>query len=146
MGLRASLHHERVYVDANIFIYLIEGLPELKSQIAEFRDLLFDGAVELVTSELTLCETLVAPFRTGRNDLVALYRDLIENSGAFDVRPTTRDTYMRASLYRADMALKTPDAIHVATAVEAGCTVFLTHDRRLKTPRSIRIVIFGDSN
>ncbi|MEY4531807.1 MAG: hypothetical protein RLZZ156_2528, partial [Deinococcota bacterium] len=31
-------------------------------------------------------------------------------------------------------SLKTPDAIHLATALETGCEVFLTNDTRIKSP------------
>ena len=37
----------------------------------------------------------------------------------------------RATELRARYNLKTPDAIHYATAVEVGATVFLTGDRAL---------------
>jgi hypothetical protein len=32
-----------------------------------------------------------------------------------------------------------PDAIHVASVLAVGCGVFLTNDRRLKLPSSVRL-------
>ena len=46
----------------------------------------------------------------------------------FEVSPAVVE---RATDLRARYNLKTPDAIHYATAVEVGATVFLTGDRAL---------------
>lgn len=131
---------KRVYFDTNVFIYLIEGFPDLNAQLLEIRDSLQNGEAEIVTSELTICEALVKPFRANDARLVAGYRQFIEASGAFELRPTGRGIYVRARLYRARFGMKTPDAIHVATAVEARCELFVTNDETLKAPKEIRIV------
>ena len=131
---------KRVYFDTNVFIYLIEGFAELRATLLDIRDSILHGEAEIVTSELTICEALVAPFRSNNSAHVAGYRRFIEESGAFELRPTSRETYVRASLYRAQMGLKTPGAIHVATALEAGCAVFVTNDRSIKAPARLRIV------
>ncbi len=140
MGLRDLMRGERVYFDTNVFIYLVEGFAELRQALFEIRDSILYREAEIVTSELTICEALVAPFRSNNTALISGYRRFIEESGAFELRPTNRETYVRASLYRAQMGFKTPDAIHIATAVEAGCAVFVTNDKPLKAPQGLRIV------
>ena len=144
MGLREKLRGKRVYFDANIFIYLMEGLPAFQAQMAEIRACLLNDKTDFVTSELTLCEVLVLPFRQNDTQLVAQYRQLIEDSGAFDLLATNRETYIRASLYRAQFRMKTPDAVHMASAVEAGCTVFVTADRGMKGPKGMEILGLGE--
>ncbi len=131
---------KRVYFDTNVFIYLIEGFAELRATLLDIRDSILHGEAEIVTSELTICEALVAPFRSNNSAHVAGYRRFIEESGAFELRPTSRETYVRASLYRAQMGLKTPDAIHVATALEAGCVVFVTNDKSIRAPAGLQIL------
>ena len=140
MGLRDVLRGKRVYFDANIFIYLVEGSLEFAQKLQDIRKSIQNGECEIVTSELTLCEVLVVPFRNGDSALAGKFRDLIEATGAFEVVPTSKQTYIRASLYRAQHGLKTPDAIHVATAVEAGCAAFLTNDKALEAPRQIEML------
>jgi predicted nucleic acid-binding protein len=140
MGLREDLKGKRVYFDANVFIYLMEGYPALETSLRDIRDSIFHGESNICTSELTLCEVLVPVFRANNTGLLALYRQFIEDSGAFELIPTTRETYIRASLLRAQFGLKTPDAIHMATAIESGCSAFLTNDKSLKAPIGITIL------
>lgn len=131
---------KRVYFDANIFIYLVEGFAEMAEKIDEISDGILHGESTIFTSELTLCEVLVTPFRNGDGALVAQYRQLIETSGAFVILPTARETYVRASQLRAQLGLKTPDAIHLATALEGNCDAFVTNDRPLKAPEGIEMI------
>ena len=144
MGLRETLRGKRVYFDANIFIYLVEGSIEFAAKLQDIRQSIQNGECEIVTSELTLCEVLVVPFRNRDSTRAGQFRDLIEATGAFEIVPTSRQTYIRASLYRAVHGLKTPDAIHVATAVEAGCGAFLTNDKALKAPQQIEMLKMRD--
>ena len=47
---------------------------------------------------------------------------------------------MRAAL----PAMRTPDAIHGATARLAGCDFFLTNDRHLKTISGLQIALLSE--
>jgi predicted nucleic acid-binding protein len=142
VGLRDKLRGKRVYFDANVFIYLMEGFASLAHDLNEIRDSIESGESSICTSELTLCEVLVPAFRANNTSLLALYRQFIEDSGAFELVPTTRETYVRASLFRAQLNLKTPDAIHMASAMQSRCTAFLTNDKLLKAPKDIEMLRF----
>lgn len=144
MGLRDRLKGKRVYFDANIFIYLMEGYPAFETELQDIRNSIRYGESHICTSELTLCEVLVPAFRTNNSNLLTLYRQFIEQSGAFELVPTTRETYIRAALLRAEHGLKTPDAIHMASAIESGCGAFLTNDKPLKAPKGMEV--FGFTN
>jgi predicted nucleic acid-binding protein len=84
----------------------------------------------LVTSRLTRLECRSKPLRAG--DLVTLTQFDVFFAGVelvlAEVSPAVVE---RATDLRARYNLKTPDAIHYATAVEVGATVFLTGDRVL---------------
>jgi predicted nucleic acid-binding protein len=45
-----------------------------------------------------------------------------------------RTILIEAARLQARLVLRLPDAIHVATAVAAGCDVVLSNDRRLRVP------------
>jgi predicted nucleic acid-binding protein len=145
LGLRDQLKGKRVYFDANVFIYLMEGYAALESELHEIRDSILHGETHICTSELTLCEVLVPAFRGRNSGLLSLYRQFIEDSGAFELLPTSRETYIRASLLRAELGMKTPDAIHMASAIESACTAFLTNDKPIKGPKAIKILRFSSA-
>lgn len=143
MGLRQRLEGKRVYFDANVFIYLMEGYAKLEVSLGAIRDSIHNREALIFTSELTLCEVLVPAFRSERTELLKLYRQFIEESGAFELVPTSRETYVRASLVRAQFGLKTPDAIHMASALEAECSVFITNDKPRKAPKTMEIILLN---
>jgi predicted nucleic acid-binding protein len=140
MGIRRDIKGKRVYFDTNVFIYLVEGYAAFQTSLNEIRESILHQEAEIFTSELTLCEVLVLPFRSNNTEVVNIYRQLIEESGAFTLLPTKRETYIRASLIRAQMGLKMADAIHMATAVEYGCEVFVSNDTGLKVPKGMALV------
>lgn len=140
MGLRQTIKGRRVYFDTNVFIYLVEGYAAFQTSLNEIHDSILHQEAEIFTSELTLCEVLVLPFRLNNTEFVNIYRQFIEDSGAFTLLPTKRETYVRASLFRGQMGLKMADTIHMATAVECGCEVFVSNDTGLKVPKGMALV------
>lgn len=118
--MKESLRGRRAYFDTNVFIYRLEGFAGLERSLQDIRDCILHGEAAIFTSELTLCEVLMQPLRANDSGLITKYRQLIEHSGAFALLPTTRETYIRTSLLSAQYGLKTPDALHLASAMEAS--------------------------
>jgi len=50
----------------------------------------------------------------------------------------------RAAQLRAATNLKTPDAIHAATALEHGCTLFVTNDSTFRRVPGLPVTILAD--
>lgn len=121
----------RVYIDTNIFIAGFETRSGLAERIA----MLFSSAPiqtppRFVTSELTLGELLVRPYRNHDTALIDFYDSLISSSSWLEVRPVTREVLSAAASCRArDPARKLPDAVHIATADLAGCSHLLSADK-----------------
>jgi predicted nucleic acid-binding protein len=134
-----------VYLDANVFIYTLEGYPLFAPVLSALSDRLDTGELRAVTSELTLAETLVRPMLLGDSRLEGAYETAIRPSGFLDVVPVSREVLREAARTRAGVSrLRLPDAIHVATARISGCSSFLTNDRRLKELEGIEAVMLSD--
>lgn len=132
-----SLRGRRVYVDANVFIYVVEQSVEHAGFVGGLLDLLDAGESEAVTSELTLAEVLVKPFESGRTDIAEIYEEMIAPSAWLSVVPVERAILVEAARLGPALGLRLPDAIHVASAVAARCDLFLTNDRRIKLPAGL---------
>lgn len=143
MGGLASLLGKNVYLDTNIFIHAAEGFAALRETTLALFRALDEGRMRAVTSELTLAELLVKPFEIGRRDIADLYEEFIQDSRHFTVAPLQRTILVDAARYRADLGLRLPDAIHVATAVTTGCSIMLSNDQQLRTPAGLQLLPIG---
>ncbi len=144
MELAVRLKNQQVYVDTNIIIYLIEGLSEYEKPLGEIRELLETSQLHPITSELSLAECLVQPFKTNATEAVSLYRTFLEDSGCFDLLQIHKEVLVQAAYITAETKMKLPDAIHVATAITTNCNLFLTNDKNIRTPRNMEIVLLSD--
>jgi uncharacterized protein len=138
-----ALDGKRVYFDSNVVIYILEGFPAFTTHIEALRRGIAAGHFDAVASDLTLTEILVAPFKRADSAAVVAYREFLEASGAFDLVSLDRDGFARAAYYRASFNLGTADALHIACARAAGCTAFLTNDKRLRLPEDVELIDFG---
>ncbi len=95
-----------------------------------------------MTSEITLAECLVKPFADKDIFAVETYMALLGEQPGLPVVPISRPILLSAAQLRAEMKLKLPDAIHVATAKWAECSAFITNDRRIKHNDGLRVIIW----
>jgi uncharacterized protein len=117
----------RVYLDTCIVIYYIER----HSVYAGGIDALLKSAPpgDFCYSPLVRLECLVKPLRSKDLLLQQLYQRFFTPQLFLDMTP---DIFDLAAQLRADHAgLKTPDALHLATAQHYGCAEFWTNDERL---------------
>ena len=145
MEVESILHNGSIYLDTNIFIYALEDFSEYSEVIRKIFRAIDQGAVQAVTSELTLAEALVKPFLVQDESLIALYQSVIQNSSVLSVHPLNRQLLIRAARTRAQTAsrLSLADAVHLATACSMQCHSFLTNDRRLlrQQPDDLAIIL-----
>lgn len=120
-----------VYLDANVLIRMTEGQPDERAALGQTLSNYVDAAAVFVTSELSFTEVLVHPLRLKNTALIERYQRLMTEF----VTPlrVSREVLLTAAKLRAEItALRTPDAIHVATALLCEASVFLTGDRGIK--------------
>ena len=94
-----------------------------------------------VTSTVTLLEILIHPYRQNDHDLVSRYFGYLTQSSLVQLVPVTAEIADRAAEFRAHYGLKTPDAIQLATASEAGAGLFLTRDRDFLKQKEVEVGI-----
>ena len=116
-----------IYLDANIVIRLIEGTPAVRGPIAAPLAGTRRVPRSLAASLLTRMECRILPLRNNDTQLLATFE-------AFFAEPEmvlvgiSRAVLDKAAELRATLRFKTPDAIHMATAILSGATAFLTAD------------------
>jgi uncharacterized protein len=120
----------RVYFDSCVVIYLVEEHPTFEPMIeTRLANQAKVADVVIQVSDLTEMECLVMPLRERNQPLLDKYRQWFEK---VDILRIEREAFRQAARPRADFAaLKTPDAIHLATALQHGCNEFWTNDGRL---------------
>ncbi len=128
MGKVSAELGQRVYFDANIIIYAVEGYSPYIDQIRALMAAVNTGEIIAVTSELTLAEVLVKPLKDQNPAIQQAYRTFLTPTAAFDVVSVSRRVLEDAAQWRATTKLKLPDAIHLATALHHQCDSFLSND------------------
>lgn len=141
--MRDLAGHRRIGLDSNILIYLLETSGPLADAAARLVDAIDAGTTEAVLSTVGLVEILAGPARAG--DAAAFeitadaLRDLLIRVVSLD-RATAED----AAWIRGSLGIGLEDAVHLASARNAGATAFVTNDRRLRSIPRLEVVYLDD--
>lgn len=133
-----------VFLDSAPLIYFIEGHSDYQPQLKGLFASNDNGDFTFVTSTITLLEVLVKPLKDGQTHLVSQYKKILLNAAGIEIYDIDNLIAIKAAELRAKYALRTPDAMQIATALECKADVFLTNDTRLKTVSEIRSVTLLD--
>ena len=143
MGELSFPSGSRIYLDTAPIIYSVEKIavywPFLRTlwQTAKSKE------VEIVTSELTLLETLVQPIREDHQNLIAAYETLLTKTD-IGLYPITLEILRASAKLRATHNFKTPDAIHSATALTSNCNYLIANDAGFRRLANIDVIILSD--
>jgi predicted nucleic acid-binding protein len=128
-----------IYLDACCFIYLVEGQPEWRTLVEQqLRNL--EPLSKLITSQLARLECRTKPMRDGNRALLERY-DALFAADRVDVLDVSEHVIDRATDLRARHGFKTPDAIHLATALESSAAEFWTGDAALTRSSDIPVML-----
>lgn len=127
--LPRDIKGKRVALDTSVFIYALEGnenfphVPELLKSLAVAKSTAF-------ASVLVLTELLTKYYQTGQTGIIADRVGFVtQRVGLVDV---SQSVAVRSAELRAKFHLKTPDAIHLTSALESSCQMFFTTDKDFK--------------
>lgn len=129
----------RVYCDSSLFIYTLELHPVYNPCLAPFWQSVSDGKVEVVTSEMSLLEVLVKPYRINNTLMIDEYEQFLSQA-KLNMVPINKNILRQAAQLRAVAPLRTPDSIHLATAQLHQATVFFTNDIRLRSTSTMPVL------
>ena len=141
--MRDLAGHRRIGLDSNILIYLLETSGPLADAAARIVDAIDAGTTEAVLSTVGLIEILAGPARAGDAATFELtadaLRDLLIRVVSLD-QATAED----AAWIRGSLGIGLEDAVHLASARNAGATAFVTNDRRLRSIPRLEVVYLDD--
>ena len=140
LNIPASGH---VYVDANCVIYAVERIEPYCTLLDPLWQAAQAGQVSLVTSELTWLETLVKPLRDNNTRLEELFRAFL-SAKEMALVTATLPIWEQAARLRG-LGLKTPDALHAATGLAVGCSLFATNDPVFQRVAGLPVTILNDA-
>jgi predicted nucleic acid-binding protein len=139
MGWLDRLQGKTVGLDTAPLIYFIEENPAWIDIVRPFFEAMDRDDFLVVTSTVTLLEVMVHPLRNNSKELASEYRDILLNSKLMTMDVSSSIAEQAAAL-RAFHNVRTPDAIQISTALQAGATYFFTNDIRLPHIPSLQIL------
>lgn len=140
MGLLRDVGAGPVALDTAIFIHVIENHPRYRSVLRPLLRAIDQGRLGAVTSDVTLLETLVVPYRAGDAALADRYESILTGSRNLEMLPLDRPLLRAAAALRATTGVKAPDAIQLAAALSRRCTALVTNDRDFPDLPGLRVL------
>ncbi len=134
----------RIFIDTSPFIYLVEGNPAFADRVKTYILNAVANDDYLVTSVITIMEYGVMPTRKGKETLIHDFDRFIQLLNIPVViidRSTAEFAYKLRAKYD---FLKGMDALQISVAIETGCALFITNDKKLKNITEIQVLIIED--
>jgi len=134
----------RVLLDTVALIYFLEENQRYSKKAEKIFGRIESGELQGVMANLVFAELLVPLYRSGDPQAAAGLTNRLINFRNLEVITLTTEISREAARLRADYGLRTPDAIHGATAIINQATGILTNDKRLKalTQEGLSIWLF----
>ncbi|MGK2943606.1 MAG: type II toxin-antitoxin system VapC family toxin [Desulfuromonadales bacterium] len=134
---------ERIALDTVILIYFLEKHPTHYPTVRELFGQIETGRVSAVMASLVFAELLVPAYRDGDLETIDKLTGTLNNYPHLEIIPLTAEIATDAARLRARYGIRTPDAIHAATALAGGAESFITNDQglvRLEPELKVRLL------
>lgn len=133
-----------VGLDTMVFIYHFEENQAYSPLTFSIFESLEEGNFNGITSILTLLEILVKPKKENNLLLTERYKLLFETFPNLQVKEINENIADIASSLRANYNINTPDAIQIATSLEAKADIFITNYATLKKISEIKVLLLSE--
>lgn len=122
----------RVLLDTVALIYFLETNERYSIIAEEIFHRIETGELQGIMANLVFAELLVPLYRSGDSKAATGLANRLINFRNLEVVALTTEISMEAARLRAEYGLRTPDAIHGASAIVTRATGVLTNDKQLK--------------
>lgn len=130
----------RLYLDACAIIYAHEGVEDCRAAVIDWLSKAAAPDSVVMTSSLSRLECRVKPIHDKNTALLDAY-DRFFARRSLTVLPISDAVLDRAAVLRTEINIRTPDAIHIASAALGLADVFLTNDASLQRCKDVNVVI-----
>ena len=136
----------RILLDSVSIVYYLERNPRYFAAAAEWMERVNAGQLAACASALLLAEVLFPAYRAGSPAAARQARAALERIPNFEIVDVSAPVADVAARLRAEHNLRTPDALHVATALHRGAGWIVTNDRLLRRVEAegVRVWLFDD--
>ena len=121
----------KVLLNTVALIYFLEENERYSKLAEKIFGRIESGELQGVLANLAFAELLVPLYRSGDPRAAAGLANRIFNFRNLEVVTLTTEISIEAARLRAEYSLRTPDAIHAATAIITQASGILTNDKRL---------------
>ena len=129
-------------LDTVVFVYFLEQHPVHYPAAEGLFRRMEAGDISGVMSSLVFTELLVPAYRAGDVERAETLIHLLTHFPHLEVKPLSVEISAEAARLRAASGMRTPDAIHAATAMKAGASAIITNDKAfLRLSESIDILL-----
>lgn len=136
--------YKRVFLDTAPVIYYLQHDKEFFDRTKDVLVSLIRSRASFVTSDMTIEEYCVYPYRQGKHELVDAFDRFLTASKA-EIVHSSETIAKKAARIRAEYhGFKGMDSLQLATAVISGCDLFLTNDKQLRRFSEISCMTVDD--
>ena len=136
----SQLLGKRVYLDTNVFIYFLEQESTFYPASYQLMNAVNRKVFNAYTGELAVAETMIGPYKKMDVSAISQTRHFFRQRDFLSVVPHEARTFDLAARLKARHNMKFADALHFATAIRFGCTLFVTNDKAIRSSTVVRVV------
>ena len=136
----AELKGQSVYIDANVFIYFLDGQEPFLSKVTPILEAVMDGSIIGFAGDAVVAEVMVHPYKFGNLATIERFKAFFTQEDFLTILSHDAGAFDLASQLTGTKGMKLVDSLHMATALQAGCAYMLTHDNGMKSVDGIRII------
>lgn len=130
-----NLGTKSVSIDSNFWIYHIEKETSFTDEIITY---LISEDISIDISIISITECLVLPLKHKDRIVEKQYNKIFQSLPNLFKTKVNEEISLLAADLRAKYSFKTPDAIHISTALYNQSKIFVTNDRQLLNKKRIQ--------